>query len=138
METEEKINIYLKELAEMETVENVTITRPEGFYDELESEKITNIPTCWGTLQDEEFAPAFTSVKKVPAGIYEIIWNRQLSQHTLKKQPFKTDELYQLPSYEIQDILKDIQNFWDRRESASRGARLFCPAVQFVSTAPSS
>jgi SpoVK/Ycf46/Vps4 family AAA+-type ATPase len=37
-------------------------------------------------------------------------------QITLKKQPFKTDELYQLPSYEIQDILKDIQNFWDRKE----------------------
>jgi SpoVK/Ycf46/Vps4 family AAA+-type ATPase len=52
----------------------------------------------------------------VPAGIYEIIWNRSLSQHTLKKQPFKTDELYQLPSYEIQDILKDIQNFWDRKD----------------------
>ena len=73
-------------------------------------------PTCWGTLQDEEFVPAFKSVDKVPAGIYEIVWNRSLSQHTIKKQPFKTDELYQLPSYEIQDILKDIQNFWDRRD----------------------
>ena len=72
-------------------------------------------PTCWGTLQDEEFVPAFKSVDKVPAGIYEILWNRSLGQHTIKKQPFKTDELYQLPSYEIQDILKDIQNFWDRR-----------------------
>ena len=73
-------------------------------------------PTCWGTLPDEEFTPAFKSVDKVPAGIYEIVWNRSLSQHTIKKQPFKTDELYQLPSYEIQDILKDIQNFWDRRD----------------------
>ena len=39
-----------------------------------------------------------------------------LGNITLKKQPFKTDELYQLPSYEIQDILKDIQDFWDRRD----------------------
>ena len=76
----------------------------------------SSTPTCWGTLQDEEFVSAFKSVDKVPAGIYEIIWNRSLSQHTIKKQPFKTDELYQLPSYEIQDILKDIQNFWDRRD----------------------
>ena len=73
-------------------------------------------PTCWGTLPDEEFTPAFKSVDKVPAGIYEIVYNRSLNQHTIKKQPFKTDELYQLPSYEIQDILKDIQNFWDRRD----------------------
>jgi SpoVK/Ycf46/Vps4 family AAA+-type ATPase len=37
-----------------------------------------------------------------------------LSTHTLKKQPFKTDELYHLPSPEIMDILKDIESFWDR------------------------
>jgi len=81
-----------------------------------EDKPVSNSPTCWGTLQDEEFTPAFTSVPKVPAGIYEVVWNRQLNQNTLKKQPFKTDELYQLPSYEITDILKDIQNFWDRRD----------------------
>ena len=73
-------------------------------------------PTCWGTLQDEEFVPSFKSVDQVPSGIYEIQYNRSVSQITLKKQPFKTDELYQLPSYEIQDILKDIQDFWDRRD----------------------
>jgi hypothetical protein len=118
MEPEEMINMYMKELSNMETVESVTITRPDGFYDELELEDkpVSNSPTCWGTLQDEEFVPAFTSVPKVPSGIYEVVWNRQLNQHTLKKQPFKTDELYQLPSYEITDILKDIQNFWDRRD----------------------
>jgi predicted AAA+ superfamily ATPase len=96
----------------MDTPRNEYIDRVS--YDE--DKPVSNSPTCWGTLQDEEFSPAFTSVPKVPAGIYEIVWNRQLSQHTLKKQPFKTDELYQLPSYEIMDILKDIQNFWDRRE----------------------
>jgi predicted AAA+ superfamily ATPase len=96
----------------MDTPRNEYIDRTS--YDE--DKPVSNSPTCWGTLQDEEFSPAFTSVSKVPAGIYEIVWNRQLTQHTLKKQPFKTDELYQLPSYEIMDILKDIQNFWDRRE----------------------
>ena len=73
-------------------------------------------PTCWGTLQDEEFVPSFKSVDQVPSGIYELQYNRNVSQITLKKQPFKTDELYQLPSYEIQDILKDIQDFLDRRD----------------------
>jgi len=56
-----------------------------------EDKPVSNSPTCWGTLQDEEFVPAFTSVPKVPSGIYEVVWNRQLNQHTLKKQPFKTD-----------------------------------------------
>jgi predicted AAA+ superfamily ATPase len=98
--------------AEMDTPRNEYIRT----HRHNEDKPVSNSPTCWGTLQDEEFTPAFTSVPKVPAGIYEVVWNRQLSQHTLKKQPFKTDELYQLPSYEITDILKDIQNFWDRRD----------------------
>ena len=111
----------LKEQLAMEDLEMMTLTEEQ--YDDLPRNREINqrktnsaTPTCWGTLPDEEFTPAFKSVDKVPAGIYEIVWNRSLSQHTIKKQPFKTDELYQLPSYEIQDILKDIQNFWDRRD----------------------
>jgi chromosomal replication initiation ATPase DnaA len=113
----------------IEVLDNSEINEPKiimtNYSDKLsmdytEKDPSTNTnsasPACWGKLQDEEFVPAFESVDKVPSGIYEIVWNRQLSQHTIKKQPFKTDELYQLPSYEIQDILKDIQNFWDRRD----------------------
>jgi predicted AAA+ superfamily ATPase len=103
---------YIEELKTIENMENAYIRTPRN----EEDKPVSNSPTCWGTLQDEEFTPAFTSVPKVPAGIYEVVWNRQLSQHTLKKQPFKTDELYQLPSYEIIDILRDIQNFWDRKD----------------------
>ena len=113
----------IEELDNLEINEPINIMtkysdEPSFDYNQEESSINTNsaTPTCWGTLQDEEFVPAFKSVDKVPSGIYEIVWNRQVNQHTIKKQPFKTDELYQLPSYEIQDILKDIQNFWDRRE----------------------
>ena len=84
--------------------------------DQVDDKINSATPTCWGTLQDEEFVPSFKSVDQVPSGIYELQYNRSVSQITLKKQPFKTDELYQLPSYEIQDILKDIQDFWDRRD----------------------
>ena len=109
---------YIKDLKhisvnEIDETNNIYI---ENLNQDKNDKPINNSPTCWGTLQDEEFVPAFTSVQKVPAGIYEIVWNRQVNSHALKKQPFKTDELYQLPSYEIQDILKDIQNFWDRKD----------------------
>ena len=115
---EDQIDDYIAELNMIERLEDIRMSNENVYVvrDPNEEPKVSNSPTCWGTLQDEEFSPAFTSVPKVPAGIYEIVWNRQLSQHTLKKQPFKTDELYQLPSYEITDILKDIQNFWDRKD----------------------
>jgi predicted AAA+ superfamily ATPase len=73
-----------------------------------------DIPSCWSNLKNDEYAPAYVTVPKVPARVYEIGWNSSLQTYTLKKQPFKTDELYHLPSYEITDILKDIDNFWNR------------------------
>ena len=109
--SEDKIDGYIKELKMNEYLE---IPRDE--YLETIEPVTSASPTCWGTLPDEEFMPAFESVPQVPAGIYEIKWNRDAQKHTLKKQPFKTDELYQLPSYEIMDILKDIKNFWDRKD----------------------
>ena len=109
--SEDKLDGYIKELKMNEYLE---IPRDE--YLETIEPVTSASPTCWGTLPDEEFMPAFESIPKVPAGIYEMKWNRDVQKHTLKKQPFKTDELYQLPSYEIMDILKDIQNFWDRKD----------------------
>ena len=79
-----------------------------------EDKKDFDIPSCWSNLKNDEYAPAYVTVPKVPSGVYEIGWNSNLQTYTLKKQPFKTDELYHLPSYEITDILKDIDNFWNR------------------------
>ncbi len=73
-----------------------------------------DIPCCWSNLKNDEYAPAYVTVSKVPAGVYEIGWNGNMGTHTLKKQPFKTDELYHLPSPEITDILQDIESFWNR------------------------
>lgn len=115
---EEQIEGYLEYLDEIDGIE-VTETTYENVirhtYKE-KSESNSATPNCWGTLPDDEYVPAFTSVPKVPSGIYEVKWNRDVVKHTLKKQPFKTDELYQLPSYEITDILMDIKNFWERKD----------------------
>lgn len=73
-------------------------------------------PTCWSISKGDEFAPSFSTVDKVPAGLYEIGWNSNLSTHVLKKLPVNTDELYELPSDEIKNILEDIEQFWTRRE----------------------
>jgi chromosomal replication initiation ATPase DnaA len=82
-----------------------------------EEKKDLDIPSCWSNLKNNEYAPAYQTVPKVPAGVYEIGFNSNLTTYTVKKQPFKTDELYHLPSYEITDILKDIDNFWNRADN---------------------
>ena len=87
----------------------------EELNGEPESHDLT-VPCCWSNLKNEEFAPAYITVEQVPPGVYEIDYNNSIGSHTLKKQPFKTDELYHLPSPEIMDILKDIENFWTRAD----------------------
>jgi SpoVK/Ycf46/Vps4 family AAA+-type ATPase len=87
----------------------------EELNHELEPQDLT-VPCCWSTLKNDEFAPAYVTVDQVPAGVYELDYNTSIGSHTLKKQPFKTDELYQLPSPEIIDILKDIESFWNKTD----------------------
>jgi predicted AAA+ superfamily ATPase len=100
-------------MAELENDEVATYDGPMNVV--IEDEKVdSDIPTCWSMLKDEEFSPSYVTTPQVPAGIYEIVWNHQLQNYTLKKQPFKTDELYHLPSPEITDILEDIDSFWNR------------------------
>jgi SpoVK/Ycf46/Vps4 family AAA+-type ATPase len=58
---------------------------------------------------------AFPTVRRIPSGLYEIKWNSAMQTHTLVKQPMHLDELYELPSEEIKNILDDIESFWERR-----------------------
>jgi SpoVK/Ycf46/Vps4 family AAA+-type ATPase len=89
--------------------------------DDLDSDADSSItqfnPTCWSISKGDEFAPSFSTIPKVPAGLYEIGWNPSLSTHVLKKLPVNTDELYELPSNEIKNILEDIEQFWTRRDT---------------------
>jgi chromosomal replication initiation ATPase DnaA len=111
---------YIEETLEYtddERIPEPVITKRFGKLVNEEEKKDLDIPSCWSNLKNNEYAPAYPTVPKVPAGVYEIGWNSNLSTYTVKKQPFKTDELYHLPSYEITDILKDIDNFWNRADN---------------------
>ena len=37
-----------------------------------EEKKELDIPCCWSNLKNDEYAPAYVTVPKVPAGVYEI------------------------------------------------------------------
>lgn len=76
----------------------------------------TQTPSQWSVLQNETFLPSYVSIPQVPSGLYSIIWDSTMQSNVLIKQKLNIDELYELPSPEIQNILKDIQLFWDRRE----------------------
>ena len=50
------------EMEDTEYMRNIEIDPPTT--ENINSETTSAAPTCWGTLQDEEFVPAFKSVDK--------------------------------------------------------------------------
>jgi len=73
--------------------------------------------TQWSVLQSDQFAPSYVSIPQVPSGLYEMIWNSSLQTWVIAKQALNIDELYELPSPEIESILSDIKIFWRKRET---------------------
>lgn len=115
-----KIKISNEELIESQILEESRII--DSISEDLKNKnnsKGKNF-SCWAELENEEFLPSYNTIGFVPAGIYEIIYNNKIGSETLKKQPFKTDELYSLPSDEIIDILKDIDNFWSMKDQYNK------------------
>jgi SpoVK/Ycf46/Vps4 family AAA+-type ATPase len=78
-----------------------------------ENKSETKSFTQWSVYDQGKFVPCFHTVKKVPAGVYEMKSDQQIGFH-IEKQVQKSDELIELPIPEIKEILRDIDNFWKR------------------------
>jgi AAA+ superfamily predicted ATPase len=85
---------------------------------EAVEEGTTEFSHCqWSVLPNQEFAPSLITVKKIPAGLYEIAWNSSMQTSVMRKQDFNVDELYEPPSPEIQQIIEDIRIFWEKKDT---------------------
>lgn len=84
--------------------------------DDLESID-THTHTRWSVLQNDQFAPSYVSIPNVPSGLYEMKWNTSIQTWVIAKQALNIDELYELPSPEIESILNDIKIFWKKRDT---------------------
>jgi SpoVK/Ycf46/Vps4 family AAA+-type ATPase len=67
----------------------------------------------WSFTQDGRFIPALRTVKKLPAGFYKVKYDNAIGGYHLVTKDVTTDELYELPSDELQDIINDIKMFWE-------------------------
>ena len=65
--------------------------------------------TQWSNVGDGSFIPSPATAQILPAGLYEITWNNKMSDWCFLRQPINTDELYELPTPEINEILTDIK-----------------------------
>jgi hypothetical protein len=72
--------------------------------------------TQWGSSNDGTYFPTVKTVDKLPPGLYEIEWSNKISDWIYNKNTFNTDELYELPTPELSEILCDIKKFWEKSE----------------------
>ena len=69
----------------------------------------------WAVGQDGCYIPTFTSTKSVPCGVFEI--HRSQNGYFLQKQKVVlSDNILQLPIPEMEEILLDIDSFWEMEE----------------------
>ena len=66
----------------------------------------------WAIRDNGKFVPSFPTVTQLPAGFYEVKYDHNMGVHMVLKT-VNSDELYELPSTEIGDIIEDIKKFWD-------------------------
>jgi hypothetical protein len=69
----------------------------------------------WGIHGGGKYTPAMTTTAQLPSGFYEINADGTIGTYMELKQ-VNTDELYQLPSPELTDIIEDIEKFWNRAD----------------------
>lgn len=77
--------------------------------------KSVNDYSQWAVHKGNKFSPTTETVKGVPPGFYEVGLDSNIGYY-LQKKHVNTDELYQLPSDELTDIIEDIQKFWQRAD----------------------
>jgi predicted AAA+ superfamily ATPase len=70
----------------------------------------------WSVMGDGSYIAAPKAEKQLPAGLYEFEWNNRANEWCVMKQAINTDELYELPTVEIGEILSDIKSFWKKSD----------------------
>ncbi len=90
---------------------------------ETETPEIAETPTIkdkvggysqWAKHSGGKFSPTMPTAEKLDPGFYELGHSHEIGAYFEKKK-MTLDELYYLPSDELQDMIDDIEKFWKRK-----------------------
>jgi 5-hydroxyisourate hydrolase-like protein (transthyretin family) len=115
--TEDEVDKFLNELAKSDFDdvddhdEPLKINKYFDKHMKFDNQKFTQ----WAIHSGGKFSPTLSTTEKLEPGFYEVGFDSNTG-HYLEKKDVNTDELYELPSVELMDIIEDIEKFWDRKE----------------------
>ena len=118
--TADEIDRFLQELSEVElqhseTGELIESSMNPSKYFEKALKFDTQKFTQWAIHSGGKFSPTLSTTEKLEPGFYEVGFDSNTG-HYLEKKDVNTDELYELPSAELMDIIEDIEKFWNRKD----------------------
>ena len=120
MSTKKKKN-HLNEMTDAELIElaneimpGIEVSMEEPEYTQESGEKMDF--ALWTIVGDGSYIASPDATKRLPSGLYELAWNNRFNEWSIKKQAINTDELYELPTPEIKEILSDIKSFWKKAD----------------------
>ncbi|NBQ69785.1 MAG: ATP-binding protein [Nitrosomonadaceae bacterium] len=90
--------------------------QPTSAGEDKDMGKIT--PTQWTLVQPDTYVCIPNSVKKLPAGMYHVVPQRN-GGIMYEKQHINIDELLDFPDSQINKILGDIDHFWTKEVEAN-------------------
>lgn len=104
----------------MQPQENYEILIPsEVLFPKINQQEGLSKYNQWSISSGNKYIPAMPTVDRLPAGFYEINQDVQLGV-LFEKKILNTDELFELPSDELRDIIEDIEKFWQRSDIYKR------------------
>lgn len=83
-------------------------------FEKPSSDKDTDQYTQWSVNPGNIYSPTIPTAKALPAGFYDMMYTQNIGP-CLSKKTISADDLFVLPSPELEEIIQDIQNFWERR-----------------------
>lgn len=94
----------------------VKVSKQENSIEEMVSFSSSddNSYKQWSVGKNGQYIPCFNTVLNVPAGIYEPKYSQGIGFYIEKQNHIISDDLLNLPMKEIDEILNDIKNFWER------------------------
>lgn len=81
-------------------------------FSEEENINIKSDFVQWTIIGDGSFCPSNKTLDILIPGLYEPIYNNRTGEWTLMRMTVNTDELFELPTPEINEILEDLKKFW--------------------------
>ena len=109
---------YLKNI--IEKIENPVISPPENSEvlersdNMIDKDKVGGY-SQWAKHSGGKFSPTMPTATKLDPGFYELGQGHEIGVYFEKKK-MTLDELYYLPSEELQDMIEDIEKFWKRKD----------------------